>query len=101
MSDLPKLTVHSLIADTFESNPQLAEQLKNEGIQDIIAFGVQSDYCVRATSQGAIAAGFGVTLLQGAHSTYDTETKKAEEIERDIEEELKEIGVVVTSWASL
>jgi nicotinamidase-related amidase len=68
-------------------------------VEHIVAFGIQSECCVGQTSKGAIAAGFDVTLLKGAHSTYDTETKKAEEIERDVEEELKSMGAAVIAWS--
>ena len=63
-------------------------------------FGVQSECCVRATSRGAVSAGFEVVLLQGAHSTYDNEKtgQSAEEIERQIEQELQSIGVKVVPW---
>lgn len=88
------------VADTFASNPQLAQELRDRGVDTIVAFGIQSDYCVRATCKGAVNAGFPVVLLQGAHSTYDnSETEQtAEEIEREIEEELKAIGVNVAPW---
>jgi nicotinamidase-related amidase len=91
-------TDRQLLVDTFESNPDLAEQLKADGVQEIIAFGIQSECCVLGTSKGAIAAGFGVTLLKGAHSTYDTDTKKADEIEKDVEEELKAKGATLVNW---
>jgi nicotinamidase-related amidase len=63
-----------------------------------VTFGVQSDYCVRATSKGALAAGFDVTLLQGAHSTYDMEDKSARVIENDIDEELGKLGAKLLPW---
>ncbi|KAJ5618257.1 hypothetical protein N7528_006900 [Penicillium herquei] len=92
--------VHKTTGDTFESNPTLANDLKTRGVTTIVAFGVQSECCVRATTRGAISAGFEVALLQGAHSTYDNEKtgKSAEEIERDVEEELQAIGVQVVPW---
>jgi nicotinamidase-related amidase len=88
------------VADTFESNPTLAQELKDRGVERIVAGGIQSDYCVRATCRGAVNAGFKVVLLQGAHSTYDdTERgKPAEEVEREIEEELRAIGVDIVPW---
>jgi nicotinamidase-related amidase len=68
-------------------------------VQEIVAFGIQSECCVLQTSKDAIAAGFGLTLLKDAHSTYDTDSKKAEEIERAVEEELKAKGAVVIGWS--
>ncbi|KAJ6014291.1 hypothetical protein N7540_008882 [Penicillium herquei] len=92
--------VHKTTGDAFESNSTLANDLKTRGVTTIIAFGVQSECCVRATSRGAISAGFEVVLLQGAHSTYHNEKigKRAEEIEREVEQELQEIGVQVIPW---
>lgn len=53
---------------------------------------------MQATSKGALAAGFKVTLLQGAHSTYDTAGKTAKEIEAEVENDLRERGARVVSW---
>ena len=65
-----------------------------------MAFGIQSENCVLSTCNGALAAGLKVTLLQGAHSTYDVDGKKAEEIETDVEQELKEKGANIIPWES-
>jgi nicotinamidase-related amidase len=88
------------IADTFISNPQLANDLKSEGIGHIVVFGIQSEYCVKSTCEGALAAGFRVSLLQGAHSTYDVASRKAEEIETEVEETLRKAGVEIVPWRS-
>lgn len=87
-----------VVGDTFESNPALAAELKEKGIQNIIAFGIQSECCVESTCNGALAAGFDVTLLSGAHSTYDDGGKTAEQIEREVEERLRMKGVKVVLW---
>lgn len=87
-----------MLGNTFESNPELAAQLKAEGVETIVAFGIQSECCVRSTCKGALAAGFKVILLQGAHSTHDANGKNAEEIEREVEEELRVDGAEVLVW---
>ena len=51
-----------------------------------------------STCKGALAAGFKVTLLQGAHSTYDSDSKQVEVIEREVEEELRASGAEVIAW---
>ncbi|KAF5676894.1 KGD2-2-oxoglutarate dehydrogenase complex E2 component [Fusarium heterosporum] len=84
--------------DTFKSNPNLADYLKSEGIEQIIAFGIQSECCVLETCKGALQAGFGVTLLNGAHSTYNSTEKSALQIEQDVEEELVALGASVRPW---
>jgi nicotinamidase-related amidase len=94
-----------LSGDTFQSNPSLGSELKEQGIQEIVAFGIQSECCVEATCEGALAAGFRVTLLSGAHSTYDAHqgpdgvvSKTAVEIESEVEERLKGKGAKVVVW---
>lgn len=84
--------------DTFESNPHLAEELKVKGVEHIVTFGIQSECCVKSTSEGALNAGFKVTLLQGAHSTYDSGSKTATEIEGEVEEGLRAKGVQLLEW---
>jgi nicotinamidase-related amidase len=86
------------IGDTFESNPGLAERLKREGITSIVALGIQSECCVLSTCKGALAAGFEVTLLHGAHSTYDSDAKTALEIEGEAEAELERAGAKIVPW---
>jgi nicotinamidase-related amidase len=63
-----------------------------------VAFGIQSECCVQSTCEGALAAGFKVVLLQGAHSTYNIGSRKAEEIEREVEEKLRKEGAEITPW---
>ncbi len=86
------------LGDTFESNPDLAERLRRAGVTEISAFGIQSDACVEATCNGALDAGFAVTLLSGAHSTYDSGDKTAVEIESLIENRLQARGAVIMQW---
>ncbi|AEO67464.1 uncharacterized protein THITE_2144817 [Thermothielavioides terrestris NRRL 8126] len=84
--------------DTFKSNPELASTLKAAGVQEIIVFGIQSECCVEATCNGALAAGFEVVLLSGAHSTYDNGSTAAEEIEKEVEDRLRAKGAKVVTW---
>jgi nicotinamidase-related amidase len=92
-------------ADTFESNPGLAERLLGLGVTEVVAIGIQSEWCVEATCKGALATGSAVTLLSEAHSTYDDQGKTAAEIEREVEGRLRDKGVrivhceeAVASW---
>ncbi|KAL2135122.1 hypothetical protein VTI74DRAFT_9715 [Chaetomium olivicolor] len=93
-----ELLVAKWTRDTFESNPGLAAELRKMGIQEIIAFGIQSECCVESTCKGALAAGFNVTLLSGAHSTYDVGETTAVEIEREVEERLRGKGAKIVPW---
>ncbi|EAT82891.1 hypothetical protein HBH56_002720 [Parastagonospora nodorum] len=89
------------VRDAFSSNPRLAAQLRNSGIDTIVAFGIQSECCVLSTCSGALAAGFNVVLLKGAHSTYDdVDGKLAGAIEEEVESELARAGAEVVPWES-
>lgn len=51
-----------------------------------------------STCRGALAAGFKVVLLSGAHSTYDTDSRAAREVEEEVEGVLRGEGVRVLEW---
>ena len=76
----------------------MAARLKSEGIEHIYVVGIQSDFCVQKTSKGALEAGFKVTVMRGAHSTYDEGGKTAVEIEREVEDELASKGASIVPW---
>jgi nicotinamidase-related amidase len=78
--------------DTFASNPRLADELRARDVGTIVAFGIQSECCVLSTSLGALIEEFEVTLMCGAHSTYDTEGKAA------VEDALKGEGARTLDW---
>lgn len=86
------------IDDAFTSNPDLAAKLKALGVQDIIALGIMSEYCVEETCKAALNAGFNVTLLSGAHSTYSREKQSVAEIEREVEVRFRDRGSAVVDW---
>jgi nicotinamidase-related amidase len=90
--------LNDFLGDTFTSNPQLASQLQASGISTIVAFGIQSECCVLSTCLGALAAGFKLILLSGAHSTYSTSDKSSETIERDVESQLARSGAQIVPW---
>ncbi|KAM0416979.1 hypothetical protein ACHAPT_013003 [Fusarium lateritium] len=105
MTDDREILVPKTTRDTFKSNPGLAERLRSQGIEHIVVFGVQSDCCVLETCKGALEAGFRLTLLQGAHSTYDSNNSTALQIEKSVEDSLKALdarivpfGTAVDSW---
>lgn len=84
--------------NTFASNPNLVSQLKAHDVEHIVAFGIQSECCVLETCNGALEAGLKLTLLKDAHSTYGIDGKTAEEIEREVEQELAGNGAKIMSW---
>ena len=63
--------VHKHTADGFNET-DLQEQLTRLGITDLTIAGLQTDFCVNATTRRAISLGYNVTLVEDAHSTYDT-----------------------------
>lgn len=87
----------------FESNLDLATSLHAQGVKHLVFVGLQTDFCVRASILGAIASGFDasdITLLQGAHSTYDNAStgKSYTQIKEDVEEQLTGLGVRLQHW---
>jgi nicotinamidase-related amidase len=63
--------VNKTTADTFETNPDLADRLRAAGVDEIEMIGCQSENCVRATLITAREEGFKVILPVGLHGTYD------------------------------
>ena len=51
-----------------------------------------------STCLGGLEAGFKVTLLRGAHSTYDDGGKTATDIEREVEGKVEEKGGRIVDW---
>ncbi len=62
------------------SNAALAGWVAGQGAKDVVLIGAQTDFCVAATVKGALAEGFGVTVVSDAHSTLDSQDEKAPEI---------------------
>ena len=75
---------------------------------ELVVVGLESDFCVRATCSAALARGNDVLLIRGAHATYDRieywdggTSTPAEKVQREIEEELEEAGVVLLEMSDL
>ncbi|GAA3424268.1 isochorismatase family protein [Streptosporangium sandarakinum] len=58
----------------------------------LVVAGMQSEWCVRATALAALERGHPVTLVRGAHATYDA-GEPAAAVSRRVEEELAVAGV--------
>ncbi|APU14967.1 MULTISPECIES: isochorismatase family protein [Actinoalloteichus] len=87
-------------ADAFEGTG-LAELLPEP--TTLIVAGMQSDYCVRATSLAAVHRGHHVVLVKGAHATYDDPDEKipARAVSTEIEQELAAAGVRIVAPADV
>ena len=62
----------------FETD--LLDILKRENIGEIYLCGLQTDYCVDTTCRSAFSKKIKAFLVEDAHTTYDTEFVKAENI---------------------
>ncbi len=57
----------------------------------LVVVGMQSEFCIRETSLAALARGHRVSLVRGAHATYDGDVP-ATETSRQVEYELSRAG---------
>jgi streptothricin hydrolase len=96
-----ELVVRKGVADAFAANPDLAASLRDRGVDRVVVAGMQSDYCVQATSRGALGHGFEVLLASGAHATYDDRAVSAADIATGVEKELGTEGVAVLPAAEV
>ena len=90
-----ELVVRKTTMNVFESNPELAAELRSRGIDQLEMIGVQSELCLRSSALGALENGFKISVPEGLHSTYDgghpgaTEGPSASEQRREVQSELE------------
>jgi nicotinamidase-related amidase len=89
--------IDKLSADSFDGT-RLDRLLPPES--SLVIAGMQSEYCVRATSLAAIGRGHTVLLASGAHATYPDD-QPAAEISAAVELELAAAGAVITPWDAI
>ncbi|WP_440604137.1 cysteine hydrolase family protein [Bacillus sp. GB_SG_008] len=65
--------------DSFHET-NLRAVLQEKGIKHLFICGLQTEYCVDTTVRRAFSEGYKVTLIHGAHSTFDSEQLCAEDI---------------------
>ena len=58
----------------------LQEELERLGVTKLVICGMQTDYCVNATSRRAHSLGYSSVLVKDAHSTFDDGGLTGEEI---------------------
>lgn len=88
---------------------RLAEYIRSDA--EIVVAGMQSDFCVRATCSTALIRGNLVLLIREAHATYDrldvwnsgmaTSVTPADTVQKEIEAELEEAGVILLEMKDL
>lgn len=70
-----ELIVKKSVADSFQ-NTTLRQELESRGIKNLVIAGMQTDYCVNATTRRAVDLGYDVTLVSDAHTTGDSENTR-------------------------
>lgn len=85
--------VEKTTPDSFHKT-NLNEVLQEKGIEHVIISGMQTEYCVDTTTRRAFSEGYKVTLVSDAHSTFDTDVLRAEDI-------VKHHNVVFGSFADV
>jgi nicotinamidase-related amidase len=74
-----ELVIHKRHPDSFQGT-DLQRELGMRGIGHLVVAGIQTEYCVDTTCRRAYSLGYDVTLVQDAHSTWDTKYLKASQI---------------------
>lgn len=72
----------------------LGAELAALNIKNLVIAGFQTDWCVQATTRQAANLGYKVTLVKDAHSTLDSDTRKAPQIIADHNEQLGKIATL-------
>ena len=84
--------------DTFAANAGLGASLRERGVETVVVAGMQSEFCIEATSRGARNEGFEVLLPRGAHATYGA---TAADVSASVEDELGAAGVWIVDLAAV
>ena len=84
-----KYDSYSGFADDGGRQTELDSLLRKDGINNLIIYGLATDYCVKATAIDAVAAGYKVTVIDGLSKGVAPETT-AQALE-----EMKTKGIMV------
>jgi nicotinamidase-related amidase len=68
---------YSAFEGVTEDGRQLADLLRDAGVEEVEITGIATDYCVRATALDARREGFVVRLLDGMHAGVAPGTSRA------------------------
>jgi nicotinamidase-related amidase len=71
--------VRKTATDSFHET-ELDDLLQEEGVDQLVVCGLQSDFCVDTTIRRALGLGYPVTLVSDAHSTLDNGVLTAAQI---------------------
>ena len=82
-----ELILDKTTCNTFAST-ELAAVLESSRLTHLVIAGLQSEYCIRETTLGALEMGYGGALASDGHSTYDSRDRKAATIVAAVNDEL-------------
>lgn len=88
------------LSNGFEDT-KLDDELKRMEISTLVTCGIQSEFCVRNTSFGALDRGYSVSVAADGHGTLPTNTQSAAEIVAEQNKLLKERGASVLNTGDL
>lgn len=91
----PDEVIRKRVCDTFTADPGLAERLRAARVETVVVAGMQSEFCVEETALGAIREGFRVVLPHDGHATYNQRDRDASAVSAEVEQRLKQCGVLV------
>lgn len=93
-----ELVLDKTTCDTFASTP-LGDELAARGVGEVAIAGLQSEFCIRETSLGALARGLRVTLVADAHSTFPGGGRTAADVSAEVNAELGDRATLVAADA--
>ncbi len=84
-----KYDSYSGFQDDGGAKTEMNQLLKKNGIQELIVYGLATDYCVKATALDAAKAGYKVTVIEGLSKGVapDTTAKALDE--------MKQLGIAI------
>lgn len=80
---------YSAFEGTTTEGTALADLLREAEVHELDVVGIASDYCVKASAQDAVTAGFPTTVLAGLHAGVAAPTTAA------AADDLADLGVIV------
>ena len=90
-----KYDSYSGFADDSGRLTEMDSMLRNDGIKNLIIYGLATDYCVKATALDAVAAGYRVTVIEGLSKGVAPETT-AQALE-----EMKTKGIILKAQLNI
>ena len=70
--------IHKHFPDAFQET-NLDSTLKKQGVDNIVVVGMQTEYCIDTTCRQAFRLGYQVTLIEDAHSTFESNQISAQQ----------------------